>query len=104
MLCLEDSRAPLGRVEEVFGQVRQPLYSLRYAGGGQLPEQATVGASVASVQRLTEFILPEQLYAKGCTQTGSPWIMLTASACTCAHSTSVWHGKSMRASCALKWL
>ena len=70
VLCLQQSRAPLGRVEEVFGQVRQPLYSLRYAGGGQgLPDQATVGAAIASVQRLTEYILPEQLYAKGCTHT-----------------------------------
>ena len=30
--------------------MRAPLYSLRYAGAGTLPEQAAAGAAVASVQ------------------------------------------------------
>lgn len=45
--------------------MRAPLYSLRYAGPGELPEEAVTGAAVASVRRLTEYILPEELAVKG---------------------------------------
>lgn len=58
VLCL-DERKPLGRVEEVFGPVEEPLYALRYACGGTLPAEVAPGAAVVSVQRLSTYILPE---------------------------------------------
>lgn len=63
-LCLGD-RAPVGRVEDVFGQVMEPLYSLRYACGPSMPSELTQGAELYCVQRLTEYILPQELYVKG---------------------------------------
>ena len=44
VLVLATCRAPLGRVEEVFGPVAAPLYALRYAAPGGLPEGAVPGA------------------------------------------------------------
>lgn len=46
VLVLAASRAPLGRVEEVFGPVAAPLYALRCAALGGLPEAAVPGAQV----------------------------------------------------------
>ena len=46
VLVLAGSRAPLGRVEEVFGPVAAPLYALRCAAPGGLPEGAVPGALV----------------------------------------------------------
>lgn len=65
MLCLSSGRLPIGKVEEVFGPVMQPLYSLRYACGPAPPPELAVGAEVCSVERMTEYVLPEELYAKG---------------------------------------
>lgn len=63
-LCL-GSRAPMGRVEDVFGPVMEPLYSLRYACGSQMPPEIAVGTELFCIQRLTEYILPQELYVKG---------------------------------------
>lgn len=60
------------------GQVRAPLYSLRYAGPGALPAEVITGAAVASVRRLTEYILPDELAVKGCVRTAH-----CAEHCTC---------------------
>lgn len=46
VLVLAGCRAPLGRVEEVFGPVAAPLYALRCAAPGGLPEGAVPGALV----------------------------------------------------------
>ena len=64
VLCLA-SREPIGKVEEVFGPVMQPLYSLRYACGPTPPAELAVGAAVCALERLTQYVLPEELYAKG---------------------------------------
>jgi H/ACA ribonucleoprotein complex non-core subunit NAF1 len=64
VLCLSTLQ-PIGKVEEVFGPVMQPLYSLRYACGAAPPPELAVGAQVCSLERLTEYILPEELYVKG---------------------------------------
>lgn len=64
VLCLSN-REPIGKVEEVFGPVMQPLYSLRYACGPTPPAELAVGAEMCSVERLTQYVLPEELYVKG---------------------------------------
>lgn len=60
ILCLED-RTVLGRVEEVFGPVKAPLYALRYAGKGAIPQAVQAPAWVFSVEKYTEFVPPEAL-------------------------------------------
>ena len=64
-LCLGD-RQLVGRVEDVFGPVMEPLYSLRYACGPQMPSGIAVGTQMFCIQRLTDYILPQELYVKGC--------------------------------------
>jgi H/ACA ribonucleoprotein complex non-core subunit NAF1 len=63
-ICLGD-RAPVGRVEDVFGPVMEPLYSLRYACGPSMPSGITQGAELYCIERLTDYILPQELYIKG---------------------------------------
>jgi len=60
VLCLPD-RHGLGRVEEVFGPVDEPLYTLRYAGGGEMPPEVAAGAQVFSVERFSTYVLPESV-------------------------------------------
>ncbi len=55
----------MGKVEDVFGPVMEPLYSLRYACGPKMPSDLAVGAQMFCIQRLTEYILPQELYMKG---------------------------------------
>lgn len=63
MLCSED-RIPVGRIEDVFGPVMSPLYTLRWAGQGELPPTVAVGAPLFTTQKLAEYLLPEQLYTQ----------------------------------------
>lgn len=58
VLCL-GSRQPLGRVEELFGPVDEPLYSLRYACPTPAPADLVPGCRVFSVERLSTHVLPE---------------------------------------------
>ena len=61
VLCSQD-RIPIGRVEDTFGPVMCPLYTLRWAGQGQMPSSLVVGCPVFTTQALAEYLLPEQLY------------------------------------------
>ncbi|CAG9461949.1 unnamed protein product [Pedinophyceae sp. YPF-701] len=63
ILVLSDTRTPLGRVEETFGPVAAPLYSLRLPQSDAAPPPH--GAAVSTVQRLAEYLLPAELYSKG---------------------------------------
>ena len=63
VLCLAD-RTPLGRVEDVFGPVTEPLYALRCPGGGA-PGGAAAGAPVFSVDKFATFVQPAALKSKG---------------------------------------
>lgn len=65
MLCLAD-RQPLGRVEEVFGPVDEPLYSLRYACGSEPPAELQTGAAVMSLERMSTYILPAEVKVSNC--------------------------------------
>ena len=64
ILCLPN-RTPLGRVEEVFGPVTEPLYSLRFAGGTEVPMEVRQGAAVCSVERFNTYVLPEAVQQAG---------------------------------------
>jgi len=74
VLVLED-RTVIGTVEDIFGPVQAPLYAMRYCGGGDggatgpdastLPELLTPQAAVFSVERLSSFVLAEELRVKG---------------------------------------
>ena len=55
VLCLED-RSLIGRIEEVFGPITQPLYALRWSGTTGAPVSLQSGARIFSVPRLCGFI------------------------------------------------
>lgn len=57
LLVLED-RTVVGRVEEVFGPVTQPMYALQYAGKPPQPKSVTAGEPAAGCQSfLTDGLL-----------------------------------------------
>ncbi|KAL3149890.1 hypothetical protein ABBQ38_013255 [Trebouxia sp. C0009 RCD-2024] len=64
VLCSQD-RIPIGRVEDTFGPVMCPLYTLRWAGQGDMPLSLVQGAPIFTTQKLAEYLLPEQLYTNG---------------------------------------
>lgn len=57
-------RHPIGRIEEVFGPITEPLYALRYAAPAPMPESLKPGARVFSVPRLSSQINPEDVYGR----------------------------------------
>jgi hypothetical protein len=61
VLCSED-RIAIGRIEDTFGPVMCPLYTLRWAGQGDMPSSLTVDAPVFTTHKLAEYLLAEQLY------------------------------------------
>jgi len=61
VLCSQD-RIPIGRIEDTFGPVMCPLYSLRWAGQAEMPSSVAVDAPVFTTQKLAEYLLAEQLY------------------------------------------
>ena len=63
ILCSED-RIPVGRIEDVFGPVMCPLYTLRWAGQGDMPPSVAVDGPLFTTQKLAEYLLPEQLYTE----------------------------------------
>ena len=60
-MCSED-RIAIGRIEDTFGPVMCPLYTLRWAGQGDMPSSLAVDAPVFTTQKLAEYLLAEQLY------------------------------------------
>ncbi|KAI3431398.1 hypothetical protein D9Q98_004451 [Chlorella vulgaris] len=64
VLVLED-RTPIGCIEEIFGPVVSPFYALRYGGAQPMPAALQQGATVCSVDRLADFVLPEELRVRG---------------------------------------
>lgn len=63
VLCSED-RIPIGRIEDVFGPVMCPLYTLRWAGQGDMPPSVVLEGPLYTTQKLAEYLLPEQLYTE----------------------------------------
>ena len=66
LLCVE--RAPLGYVDEVFGPVKEPLYSLRAPDA--TIESIAVGNRVFAVERLSSVVVETALYRKGYDNSG----------------------------------
>ncbi|KAL0048917.1 hypothetical protein WJX82_002315 [Trebouxia sp. C0006] len=64
VLCSED-RIAIGRIEDTFGPVMCPLYTLRWAGRGDMPSSLALDAPVFTTQKLAEYLLAEQLYTNG---------------------------------------
>ena len=62
ILVLED-RTVLGVIEDIFGPVQAPLYALRCSS--QVNDNVKPQAKVFSVDRLAQFVLPDQLRVKG---------------------------------------
>jgi H/ACA ribonucleoprotein complex non-core subunit NAF1 len=62
ILVLEN-RSVLGIVEDIFGPVQAPLYALRCSS--KLSDDVKPQAKVYSVDRLAQFVLPDQLRVKG---------------------------------------
>jgi len=62
ILVLEN-RSVLGIVEDIFGPVQAPLYALRCTS--KLSDDVKPQAKVYSVDRLAQFVLPDQLRVKG---------------------------------------
>ena len=66
VFCLED-RTVLGRVEDVFGPVASPFYSLRCA---EVPAAATSGRPVLCVLQHSAVLDPQNLHTKGYDMSG----------------------------------
>ena len=43
--------------------MEEPLYTLRYAGGGNMPPEVAAGTLVFSVERFSTYVLPEAVMA-----------------------------------------
>ena len=66
VFCLED-RTVLGRVEDVFGPVASPFYSLRCV---EVPAAATPGRPVLCVSQHSTVLDPQSLNTKGYDMSG----------------------------------
>ena len=54
--CLSCSCVTANTALQLFGPVEAPMYSLQYAGGGEIPSEATSGSKVLAVQRLSTLL------------------------------------------------
>ncbi|UPR03227.1 NAF1 domain-containing protein [Chloropicon primus] len=61
--------SPLGYVDEVFGPVKQPLYSLR-CDNETVEKHCKVGTRVYAVERLSKVVVESKLYTKGYDNSG----------------------------------
>ena len=53
----------MGRIEDIFGPVKAPLYALRRCGAGV--EIPVVGVAVFAVTKHAQFVVPEKLKSRG---------------------------------------
>lgn len=65
VLCFED-RTPVGVVDEVFGPVEEPMYSVRFASREDMEAcGAEAGRTVFFPQSRSSFVLPERIRNRG---------------------------------------
>jgi H/ACA ribonucleoprotein complex non-core subunit NAF1 len=73
-LCSEE-RFGLGFVEEVFGPITKPMYTMRYdkkkCKSANAPEKMTVGVKIFCVRSMKKTLMPEKLYSKGYDNSGA---------------------------------
>lgn len=63
VLLLQD-KTPIGRIEEVFGPVTEPLYALRYAGPQPPPADLAKDARVFFTDALAQLV-EDDVYTTG---------------------------------------
>lgn len=91
VLCTQD-RIAIGRIEDTFGPVMSPLYTLRWAGQGDMPPSLALHAPVFTTQKLAEYLLAEQLYTNVSRLHRldlAPLVLHNSSAHVAAHHTAV---------------
>lgn len=66
ILWITERRTPLGLVDEIFGQVECPLYSVRFNSESEVPEGVSEGTPVSYVADYAQHILNiKELQKKG---------------------------------------
>ena len=73
-LCSEE-RVGLGFVEEVFGPIIKPMYTMRYdkkkCKSANAPEKMAVGVKIFCARSMKKTLVPEKLYSKGYDNSGA---------------------------------
>ncbi|XP_038901527.1 H/ACA ribonucleoprotein complex non-core subunit NAF1 [Benincasa hispida] len=66
ILWITEARSPLGLVDEIFGPVKNPYYSIRYNSESEVPLGISGGTHVSSVLEFADYVLNNKdLYKKG---------------------------------------
>ncbi|ONK75954.1 uncharacterized protein A4U43_C03F22310 [Asparagus officinalis] len=66
ILWITETRLPLGRIDEIFGPVKNPYYIVRYNSEKEVPPGISVGTAISFVIAFASHILNEKhLYQKG---------------------------------------
>ncbi|KAL8234339.1 hypothetical protein R6Q59_020439 [Mikania micrantha] len=67
ILWITESRSPLGAVDEIFGPVKNPYYSIRYNSETDIPTGIQQGSLISFVPEFADYVLSSNnnLYKKG---------------------------------------
>lgn len=66
ILWITEARSPLGLVDEIFGPVKNPYYSVRYNSESEVPHGISGGTHVSFVLEFADYVLNNKdLYKKG---------------------------------------
>ncbi|XP_020276575.1 H/ACA ribonucleoprotein complex non-core subunit NAF1-like [Asparagus officinalis] len=66
ILWITETRLPLGRIDEIFGPVKNPFYIVRYNSDDEVPQGISTGVAISFVVDFANHILNEKcLYEKG---------------------------------------
>ncbi|XP_022970813.1 H/ACA ribonucleoprotein complex non-core subunit NAF1 [Cucurbita maxima] len=72
ILWLTVARSPLGLVDEIFGPVKNPYYSVRYNSESEVPTGISSGTHVSFVLEFADYVLNNKdLYKKGYDASGA---------------------------------
>ncbi|ONK78208.1 uncharacterized protein A4U43_C02F15660 [Asparagus officinalis] len=66
ILWITETRLPLGRIDEIFGPVKNPFYVVRYNSDDEVPQGISIGVAISFVVDFANHILNEKyLYENG---------------------------------------
>ncbi|KAK4255461.1 hypothetical protein QN277_008462 [Acacia crassicarpa] len=66
ILWITETRTPLGLVDEIFGPVKNPYYTVRYNSENEIPKGVRVGTLISFVVEFADHVLNNKdLYKKG---------------------------------------
>ncbi|CAM8995739.1 unnamed protein product [Rhodiola kirilowii] len=66
ILWITESREPLGLVDDIFGPVKNPYYSIRYNSADEVPSGISIGTPVCFVPEFVNHVINDaSLYKKG---------------------------------------